>query len=114
MAADPEVREPEGSVEVLLLTQESCEFCEQARELLGRLSEEYPLRTRHLELDSSHGRELAANGGILFAPGIFLDGEPFSYGRPSERKLRRELDRRLAAAASPGAPAGAPTARKLP
>ncbi len=32
---------------------------------------------------------------MLFPPGIFLDGEPFSYGRPSERKLRRELERRL-------------------
>lgn len=31
----------------------------------------------------------------MFPPGIFLDGEPFSYGRPSERKLRRELERRL-------------------
>jgi len=34
-------------------------------------------------------------GGLLFPPGILIDGEPFSYGRPSERKLRHELDRRL-------------------
>ncbi len=26
---------------------------------------------------------------------MLIDGEPFSYGRLSERKLRRELDRRL-------------------
>lgn len=114
MAAAPELKEPGGSVQVLLLTQESCEFCEQARELLERLSEEYPLRMRRLALDSSRGRELAGGGGILFAPGIFLDGEPFSYGRLSERRLRRELDRRLAAATSPRTPAGAPVTRKLP
>jgi hypothetical protein len=30
----------------------------------------------------------------VFPPGVFLNGEPFSYGRLSERKLRRELDRR--------------------
>ena len=34
-------------------------------------------------------------GGLLFPPGVLIDGEPFSYGRLSERKLRRELDRRL-------------------
>lgn len=30
----------------------------------------------------------------LFAPCIFVEGAPFSYGRLSERKLRRELERR--------------------
>jgi hypothetical protein len=30
----------------------------------------------------------------VFPPAVFLGGEPFSYGRVSERKLRRELDRR--------------------
>lgn len=95
MGAAPEAKEPtRRSVEVLLLTEESCQFCEQAREVLERLSEEYPLSIRALALDSSRGRELAASGGILFAPGVLLDGEAFSYGRLSERKLRRELDRR--------------------
>lgn len=32
--------------------------------------------------------------GILFAPGVLVDGAPFSYGRRSERKLRRHLARR--------------------
>jgi len=40
-----------------------------------------------------HAGALAARGGVLFPPGIFLDREPFSYGRPSERKLRKELAR---------------------
>jgi hypothetical protein len=31
----------------------------------------------------------------MFAPGVLVDGEPFSYGRLSERKLRRELRRRV-------------------
>jgi hypothetical protein len=35
---------------------------------------------------------------VLFAPGILVDGEPFGYGRLSEKKLRRELTRRAAAA----------------
>lgn len=80
---------------ILLLTQEHCEFCKQAKELLDRLSVEYGVLVSTLDLDSPEGQALAIQSGILFPPGIFLDGEPFSYGRPSERKLRREIERRL-------------------
>jgi len=80
---------------ILLLTQEHCGFCEQAKEILGRLSAEYNISVSTLELSSSEGQALAEGSGVLFPPGIFLDGTPFSYGRPSERKLRREIERRL-------------------
>lgn len=80
---------------VTLLTQDNCGFCDQAKELLDRLSGDYPLKIRELDFGSEEGRRLAETGAMMFAPGIVLDGEPFSYGRPSERKLRRELDRRL-------------------
>lgn len=89
-------RQP-GRIEVLLLTQEQCSFCDHAKAVLGRLGGEYPLSVRTLELASPDGQALADRGGILFPPGVFLDGEPFSYGRVSERKLRRELRRRLQA-----------------
>lgn len=85
----------ERTIEVVVLTQEQCDFCDQVGELLERLAGEYPLAVSTCELDSEPGRELAAEGGVLFAPGVFLDGEPFSYGRLSERRLRRELERRL-------------------
>ncbi len=39
--------------------------------------------------------------GILFLPGVFLDGVPFAYGRLSERRLRRELQRRSPTAGPP-------------
>lgn len=80
--------------EVTLLTQENCAFCDKAKEILDRLSEEYPISVRELDLNSSEGQRLAWTGGVMFPPGIFLDGESFSYGRPSERKLKRELTRR--------------------
>ena len=80
---------------VLLLTQEHCGFCRQAKEILDRLSVEYGLAVSTLDLDSHEGQVLAERSGMLFPPGIFLDGEPFSYGRLSERKLRRELEQRL-------------------
>ncbi len=82
---------------VLLLTQENCGFCTQAKEILDRLSVEYGFSVSTLVVGSPEGQTLALRSGVLFPPGIFLDGEPFSYGRPSERKLRREIERRLGA-----------------
>lgn len=88
-------------VEVTLLTQENCAFCEQAREMLDRFSEEYLISVSTLDLGSPEGQALAERGGVMFPPGIFVGGEPFSYGRPSEKKLRRELDRRAVRADRP-------------
>jgi glutaredoxin len=78
-------------VDVLLLTREDCAFCEDAEKVLDRLGAEFPLSVRTVDYDSEEGARLALAGGLLFPPGILLDGRPFSYGRPSERKLRREL-----------------------
>jgi hypothetical protein len=86
---------------ILLLTQEQCGYCEQAKEILGRLSREYWLSVSMLDMGSPEGQRLALEGGLLFPPGVLIDGEPFSYGRLSERKLRRELDRRLGFVDSP-------------
>ena len=80
---------------VLLLTQEQCGFCVQAKEILDRLAVEYGFSVSTLDLSSPEGEALAVRSGLLFPPGIVLDGELFSYGRPSERKLRREIERRL-------------------
>ncbi len=63
--------------------------------LLDRFSVEYGLSVSVLDLGSPEGRALAERGRVLFPPGIFIDSEPFSYGRPSERKLRRELEKRM-------------------
>lgn len=82
-------------MEILLLTQENCHFCDRAKELLDRLASEYSFSLSTLELNSPDGQALAEQNGILFPPGLFIDGEPFSYGRPSEGKLRKELNRRL-------------------
>lgn len=82
-------------MKILLLIQENCEFCEQAKEILERLRLEYPLTIAILELNSPEGQILAAQGGIFSPPGVFINAISFSYGRVSERKLRRELERHL-------------------
>jgi len=81
-------------MDILFLTKEHCEFCAQAKVVLERLRVEYGYSLSLLDLQSSEGEALAVRHGLLFPPGILLDGEPFSYGRLSERKLRREIERR--------------------
>lgn len=91
----PRARHPiDRSIRITLLTKPQCALCDDAKALLSRLAEDYPLVIEAVPLDSPAGELLALRGGVLFPPGIFLDGEPFSYGRLSERRLRRELDRR--------------------
>lgn len=80
-------------IEVLLLTQDDCKFCDEAKTILGRLGDEFPLHVSATELSSPRGQALALEGGLLFPPGIVIDGRPFCYGRPSEKRLRRELER---------------------
>ena len=76
---------------VTLLSQADCSLCEHAKQVLARVAAEHPLQVIEIDLASAAGHELALTGRVLFAPGVFLDGEPFSHGRLSERKLRRAL-----------------------
>ena len=80
-------------INILILTKKNCLLCGKTKTLFERLAAEYPLAVSILPVESSEGQELARRGQILFPPGIFIDGKAFSYGWPSERKIRRELDR---------------------
>lgn len=82
---------------VTLLTQANCGLCQTARQVLDRLAVEHRYTIELLDFGSAEGQALAERGGIWFPPGVLIDGEPFSYGRISERKLRVELERRAAA-----------------
>lgn len=82
---------------VTLLTQNSCQLCEHAKQVLESVAAQYPLSVTEVDLRTEEGRRLAAEAGMLFPPGVLVDGRPFSHGRLSERKLRRLLDRRAAA-----------------
>ncbi len=77
--------------EVVLLTKQDCHFCAQAKDVLARLRAEYELDVREVALESDEGRRLARQSAAPFPPVVFLDGETFSYGRLSERKLRKVL-----------------------
>jgi len=81
-------------VQITLLTQSSCALCDHAKKVLRRVGRDYPLRITEIDLAGEEGQLLARQAGVLFAPGVLVDGESFSFGRISERKLRRTLDKR--------------------
>lgn len=89
---------------ITLLTQENCTLCEHAKDVLTRVGTDFPLRTEEVDLGSDLGRQLGQRGGVMFAPGVFLDGEMFGFGRLSEKKLRRALQRRAQAAPAASRP----------
>lgn len=78
-------------IDITLLTQPSCTFCDQAKEILSRLTADYSLNVHEIRLDTEEGRKLAIQHAVMFAPGILVDGKLLSYGRLSEKKLRLQL-----------------------
>jgi glutaredoxin len=81
-------------IQILVLTREQCHWCDEAKAVLARLATVYDLSVDTLDMTTPQGEALALQSGVLFPPGVFLDGAVFSYGRLSERKLRQELERR--------------------
>ena len=79
---------------ITLLTQENCGLCDHAKDVLARVGDDVPLVIEEVDLGSDLGRQLAQRGGVMFAPGVLLDDEMFAFGRLSEKKLRRALQRR--------------------
>lgn len=76
---------------ITLLTQADCHLCDHAKKVLDRVGKDHPLQVEEISLGSDPGRILAAEAGVLFAPGVLIDGAPFAFGRLSERKLRKAL-----------------------
>ena len=79
---------------ITVLSKADCHLCDEAKAVLDRLAPELDLDVVVVDLATDRGRQLAMTAGVLFPPGILVDGAPFSYGRLSERRLRRELERR--------------------
>ena len=94
--------------EVVVVSAKYCDLCERAKEVLARVGADHAIRVRDVSLESGEGRRLALATGAAFPPVILLDGRLFSYGRLSERRLRRELASRSVAkvglSESPSAP----------
>jgi len=76
---------------VVLLTKEDCDLCDQAKAVLQRIRSELDLDLREGRIEPEEGTRLAMKSGVPFPPVVFLEGRTFSYGRLSERKLRKAL-----------------------
>ncbi len=92
-------------MEILLLQSEGCAFCGDVETIVSRLASEFGADLVRMDLASPDAADLAQRTGVLFPPGILIDRELVCYGRPSERRLRRELERRSLRAG--GNPSGA-------
>jgi glutaredoxin len=85
---------PMRPIEITLLVQHDCHYCDHAKQILHAVSRDFSLRVNEIDLASDEGKRLAEHAGVLFAPGVLVGGQPFSFGRLSERKLRRALKQR--------------------
>ncbi len=77
--------------QVTLLTTTDCHLCHHARQVLDRVAGDHPIDIEEVPVESERGRRIAQEMNLVFPPGVLLDGQPFSYGRLSERKLRKTL-----------------------
>ena len=82
---------------ITLLTRPDCTTCEQAKTVLARVGEDHPLIIEEIAFDSERGQSIATRLGVMFAPGVVIDGQLFGFGQLSERALRRALDQRISA-----------------
>ncbi|NQV07157.1 thioredoxin family protein [bacterium] len=75
------------------MSSTGCHFCSDARDLFRRLSIEFDVRVREVDLESMEGAAALRQWRVPFPPIVVIDGELFGYGRISERKVRRTLSR---------------------
>ena len=83
---------PAEMVVVTLLTKTECENCDRAKEMLHRLAQDLSFTIQYVDLDSPEGHDLAKSQGVIFAPGVLINGRMSNYGRPSERRIRRDIE----------------------
>jgi hypothetical protein len=59
------------------------------------LAPELGLQVERVDVASEEGAAVAVAAGAPFPPAVLADGELVGFGRMSERRLRRVLQRRL-------------------
>jgi hypothetical protein len=79
-------------VEVLVVTSAACHLCEQAKDVLERLSYVYPLQWQELDITSPEGSSIVRDSRAPFPPVVVIEGRTFGHGRLSEKRFRRHLD----------------------
>ena len=90
----PATASHETELPVTLLTQPDCPWCEHAKSVLASVAADYRLTITEIDLHGQEGQRLTSTSPVPYAPGVLLDGALFSFGRLSERALRRALKKK--------------------
>lgn len=80
-----------NEIKITIFAKEDCSFCDMAKSLFRQFAYEFKLKVEVVDINTPEGEEGILKYGFLFAPGILINDLPFSYGRPSERKIRQKL-----------------------
>lgn len=86
--------DPQPLAHLTVVPTEACHLCEQAERTLTDLREDFPFTVESLALDSVDGRRLVAQHRPAMAPLVLVDGQFFSAGRLSRRRLAALLQAR--------------------
>lgn len=78
-----------------LLTAPDCHLCAHGREVLDRLANEGLLGWREVDANSGEGRRLSQAAPPLRPVLLDPDGRVLAYGRLSQRRLARQLERAM-------------------
>ena len=88
------MRDGQIIAQITLIEAPGCHFCEEATETLARLAENYALEVVKLDSSSDRGRYLLEAHRSPMSPLVLVDGQVFTWGRLSERKLAKLLQAR--------------------
>ena len=69
----------------------SCQNCPDVVQALNAMSVVNP-RIRHVAIDGAVNQEEVAKREVMSVPAVYLNGEPFHYGRASVEELLAKLD----------------------
>lgn len=72
----------------------ACHFCDDAQAVLTELADHFPLNVDLVSATSPLGARLVHEHRAPMYPLVLVDGQFFSFGRLSQKKLRRLLQRR--------------------
>ena len=78
---------------VLILDTPGCASCKYAEELIARIKKEGKIKIDVEVKDITQHPELLQKYQIMSAPGIVIDGKLEFTGKPSEKKLRKALEK---------------------
>ena len=76
-----------GTVEITVVESPACHLCEDARKVVERLSAEYPITLRVVDIRSARGQALIAEHRPAMSPLVLIDGAFLCAGRLPRGKL---------------------------